>query len=242
MDKKLKEKLKQMFCAPEPIKKKSFLKNIRQREISMFQMICQQFFYLRKTIWLLVIGVCVVAFFGVSTMNNNTVLVISSLSPLAAGLACLEMYRSYRYGMTELELATRFSLKSVFFSRMLIIGIVYLAAFVIITPVMSVRFGTDIFSIALRILVPYLMSTSLCLHVERTKLGRKTPQISMLIACVISISVFVFKNNQLFGLHTSESFLLYMPQWKFVILFSLIILTIYENYKTLNTMEDFVCI
>lgn len=233
MNKKLKQQLNTAFYAPEPVKKDSFLKKLRPREITTTEMIFQQLPYIRKTIWLMAVAVLTVAVIGSYVASENTVRVIEALAPLAAVSACLEMQRSYRYQMTELEMATRFSVRSVLLARMLIVGTVYMIVFCVIAPVLSVRFGTSVINLASRILIPYLLTVSICLHIERTEIGRKNRYLSMAIACLISVSVFWIGNYDMPNITG------FITSWGPLMIVLLVALTVYENYKTVNTMEEF---
>lgn len=102
MNKKLKKQLNTAFYAPEPVKKDSFLKKLRPREITTTEMIFQQLPYIRKTVWLMAVAVLTVAVIGSYVASENTVRVIEALAPLAAVSACLEMQRSYRYQMPNI--------------------------------------------------------------------------------------------------------------------------------------------
>ena len=233
MDKKLKRQLNAAFYTPEPVKKDSFLKNLRPREITTTEMISQQLPFIRKTVWLMAVAVLTVAVIGSYAASESTVHVIEALAPLAAISACLEIQRSYRYQMTELEMATRFSVKSVLFARMLIIGLAYAVVFCSIAPILSVRFGISVIVLASRILIPYLITVSICLHIERTEVGRKNRYLSMAIACLISISVFWIGNYDMANLTE------FITRWGPLVVVLLAVLTLYENYKTVNTMEAF---
>lgn len=233
MNKKLKEQLNIAFYAPEPVKKDAFIKKLRPREITTLEMLLQQMPYIRKAVWVFVVIILTTAIVGACSMNMNTERIVEALAPLAAAAASLELHRSYRYKMTEFELATRFSMKSVFYARMLIIGLAYAAVFCIITPVISVRFGIGVTLLSVRILIPYLLTTSLCLHLERTKLGRNNTHLSAVIASIISIGImWVSSYDMVFLTH-------FIAQWGSVILILLVILAVFENYKTINMTEEF---
>ena len=233
MNKKLKRQLNTAFYAPEPVKKESFLKKLRPREITTAEMIFQQLPYIRKAVWLMAVAVLTVAVIGSYAASESTVHVIEALAPLAAVSVCLEMQRSYRYQMTEFEMATRFSIKSVLLARMFIIGDVYVVVFCIIAPVLSVHFGVSIIVIASRIMIPYLITISICLHIERTETGRKNRHLSMAIACLVSISVFWI------GSYDMPNITEFITRWGPLVIILLMALTVYENYKTVNTMEEF---
>lgn len=114
MNKRLKKQLDIAFYVPEPMEKKSFLKKLRPREINTAELLIQQVVYIRKIVWVFAFVILMVALIGAFSMNTKTENIIEALAPLAAVAAILEMHRSYRYQMTEFEMTTRFSIRSVF--------------------------------------------------------------------------------------------------------------------------------
>jgi hypothetical protein len=233
MDKRLKKRLELAFFAPEPKTKELFLKKLRPREITMTELLFQQVPYIRKVIWIFAFAILTVLVSGAYSMNANTEHIIEALAPLAAVAATLEMYRSCRYQMTEFEMAARFSIRSVLYARMLIIGFVYAAIFCIITPVISIRFGVGGALLAWRILIPYLFTSSLCMRLERTRLGRNNTYISMGAAVILSIVTLWINSNEMSVLTSL------ITKWGLVITILLGMLTIYENYKTIKMTEGF---
>lgn len=233
MDKKLKEQLNLAFSAPEPTRKDMFLKKLRPREITTTELLIQQVPYVRKAVWVFAFMIITVTVIGAFSMNSNTERIIESLVPLAAVASTLEIQRSYRYQMTELEMATRFSIRSVFYARMVIIGLVYATTFCIILPVIAVRFGTGFILLASRILIPYLITTSLCMRLERTTIGRSNHYLSAAVASGIAICIFWMSSYELSGLTN------FITEWGVVMVILLIILAIYENRKTINMTEGF---
>ena len=233
MDKNVKEQLNLAFYVPNPTCKESFLKKLRPREITTTELLIQQVPYIRKTIWIFAFVIITVAVTGAFLMNTDTERIIESLAPLAAAAAALEMHRSHQYQMTEFEMATRFSIRNVFYARMLIVGSVYAATFCIIAPIVSVRFGIGIVLLVSHILIPYLITTSLCMHLERTTIGRNNTYLSAAVAALLVICIFWVSDYELSGLTD------FITDWGLVMVVLLVLLAIYENYKTINMTEGF---
>ena len=66
-------------------------------------------------------------------MNPNVLWITAALLPFVALLAVTEGTRSAVYGMEELELATRFSLKSVLLARLCLVGSLHAALLLCLT-------------------------------------------------------------------------------------------------------------
>ena len=231
MNKKLKKQLEIAFYAPEPVGKKAFLNNFRLREITTTQLVVQQVAYIRKFVWSFAAVVLIVAIAGTVFMNENTERMVQSLAPLSAASAAAEVHRSFKFKMNELEMATRFSLKSVFYARMLIIGLVYAVIICIVAPVLAVRFDGNAISSVSGILIPYLITTTLCLRVERSVAGRNNANISMAIAAILSAGIFWFSSYDM------SVIAYFIAEWGWAVIILLILITIYENHKTMKMLE-----
>lgn len=231
MNKKLKKQLEIAFYAPEPVGKKAFLNNFRLREITTTQLVVQQVAYIRKYIWIFAAVVLIVTIAGIVFMNENTERMVRSLAPLSAAAAAAEVHRSFKFKMDELEMATRFSLKSVFYARMLIIGLVYAVIICMVAPALAVRFGGNAISSASGILIPYLITVTLCLHVERSVAGRSNANISMAIAVIVSAGIFWFSSYDM------PVIAVFIAEWGWAVIILLILITIYENHKTMKMLE-----
>ena len=122
MNRRLKRALAASFSPPPPQRKTVFLRTLPQPDLSLGTFLWNQIPYLRKRTWLLSCGVLLPAVWGGSCMNPNVLWITAALLPFVALLAVTEGTRSAVYGMEELELATRFSLKSVLLARLCLVG------------------------------------------------------------------------------------------------------------------------
>ena len=73
-----------------------------------------------------------------SFASENTVWIVSAFTPFLALLLIAESTKSAIYGMNELEMSARFSLKSVVLARLIILGVFNFGIFCIIIPVCHV--------------------------------------------------------------------------------------------------------
>ncbi len=116
-------------------------------------MLIVQLSYISKRVWIasaLIFGVMYAAgvFFHESVLWG-----IFSLMPFIVTISLSEGMRSFMYGMSELEMAARFSLKSVLMLRMIILGTVNMAM------IFLVSFSTgQMWRNSIYMLVPYLLA------------------------------------------------------------------------------------
>lgn len=187
MNNKTQAALQAVFEAPPSEGKREFLLKMRPREVSTAEMLVTQASYIRKSIWILSALILLSAVIGADQFPDRTVSFLGAITPFAAALGVLETYRSYSCHMVEMEQAARFSLRSVIFARMLIIGIVNLGMILLSSAVLSEQFGASILLMLSKILIPYLLTMAAGLHIERSKFGRNNSFVSIATATAVSI-------------------------------------------------------
>jgi hypothetical protein len=235
MKNELKDALNTAFSAPEPRNKQAFLESIRPREVGTVEMLIQQARYIRTSVWLFALAIIAFALFGSWMQMEETKDLIPEIMPFLAAVSVLETRRSKKYGMIELEMVTRFSLRSVIFARMLVLGLLYLIILGITSPVIAVSFGGETIITAIQIVLPYLITMSICLQVERSSLGRKLEYASLAVATLVSAFMIWVKTYD-FGLVSGSMELI--ENWGVLIVLSLTAVTVYEQWKTISNVEE----
>lgn len=177
--------------SPDRAPKEAFLSNLMvgqmpgTTKITMDKMLLIQAKYIRKTVWLTALLLfCAAAM--VTKGNPDSVLQIAALTPLLAFVTEIETRRSYANGMAELEMTTRFSLRSIVFARFLILGIFDLAVLAGMTLIIR-RFITLSAAVTLSLLMlPFLLTMAGSLLLERTAFGRNHPYGSGILALIVA--------------------------------------------------------
>lgn len=204
MDRELKKRLTESFRAPEPAGKQEFINKLRPRRIGTLQMLLQQIPYIRPHVWLFSALIVAVAVAGSALGRQETAKIVSLIMPFTAALGIVENGRSQRYNMSELETATRFSLRSVIFARMTIIGFLAMIVTAIATPVIANSFDASAVVTAEMILIPYLITMIVSLHVERSPLGRENGMASVVVAgAVMTLFLLIWQSEKGIALYSS---------------------------------------
>lgn len=186
MKQHLRQELKNVFDAPQPLHKRAFLRTLEQPKISIPAFILTQFGYIRRWVWIVSALVFVLSAAGAAGLSQDTVWVASALMPLLALTVVSESGRSQNYEMAELEMATRFSLRSVVLARLGILGMENLIVLVLLLPVETARQGGTVVQAGVYVLVPYLMTTFSGLWIVRRIHGREAVYICAGTAVCIS--------------------------------------------------------
>lgn len=160
MERKTKEQLKGYFEAPMPKGKTDFIKRLeadmKPQKNGIVYMLGVQLCYISKGVWL-VSGVIFVLMLLISRYADATYVgAVYALIPFLVMISVTESLRSYRYGMYELELTCRYSLKDVVLGRLLILGLGNL----ILLLLVAAFSGGEMFSRIIYMLVPYLITAA----------------------------------------------------------------------------------
>ncbi|PWJ48918.1 hypothetical protein [Faecalicatena contorta] len=167
MKNKMKKQLKIIYEAPEPLEKEGFLKAIGEPEISHWRLLAYQIRYIRKWNWALAAVIFLTAIIGVRTLEKEIIFIVATSVPFLALSMVVEGSRSLRYGMEELEMASRFSIKTVLAARLGALGISNMILLCVLVPVLYDNKSEGILYTGLYILIPYFLTTFLDLAVIR---------------------------------------------------------------------------
>ena len=184
MKRNLEKLLEEAFRAPEPKRKQEFLKKLPIRRISFRQFIWIQAAYIKKSTWLLSFGIFTAALVGGGILEKNMLWFLSAMMPFLAVSAIAESSRSELYGMAELEMATRFSLRSVVLARMGILGLLH---FAVLCAAAILGGGGTFLQMGVYLLVPYLLTDVGGLWFARKFHGREAFYACLCLALVVGI-------------------------------------------------------
>lgn len=186
-NKQIKRALTFYYQPPEPKRKQEFLRRFSEPGMTSCQFMKIQAGYIKKWIW----GISLIFLFLLlscySFFHKDVLQVMAAFAPFIAMSLLAESFRSYVYGMEELELATRFSLKSLLLARMGILAVFHL--FLLFLMILfSVKSGAARFYLAgIHILLPYFASISIGLPLIRRFHGRESGYLCVAIAVIVSI-------------------------------------------------------
>lgn len=228
-----KYELKQEFDVPKPTRKKAFLREIPIPQMSVSHFLLSQIGYIRKKIWCISALIFITAIFGLTCIPDHVLWLISGLTPLLALTIISESGRSECYNMAELEMATRFSLKSITFARLSILGLVNAGILALLLLIGLWNDTVLALAAALYIITPFLLTSFTGLYIVRKIRGQEA-----LYACIgtsVGISIFLFLS------HTLMPFI-YQDQWLMIWLFAALFLffgTGKQCIAMLKNTEDF---
>lgn len=169
-DRELKKMIANAYEVEPSYDKEKFLKQFRSRELHIWDVICQQsrgiglINLIVSLLVLFIIWQILLRFDGSDILEFAR---ISSLIPVIAIAAISGMGRSEKYGMDELEMSTRFSLRTVMSARLIIVGVIDLALLILLLIIFGRCTDLGMLQALMVLTIPYLLTAWGCLLITR---------------------------------------------------------------------------
>lgn len=168
MDRKIREQLNKIYEAPKPVRKRAFFRKTELPPLKIRQILWMQCFYITKWEWI-VSAVLFAAVVVIGRIYREWMFpAVLAMLPFLAVVSVSESVRSITWGMSELEMSAKVSLKSVVLARMVIVGI----ANVILEMMLALLAGGNFLETVLYLFAPYLFTTYGSLILVRTISGK----------------------------------------------------------------------
>lgn len=191
MKNKLKNGLKKIYEAPPPERKQDFFCQMAPLPIHSWYIVKSQVFYISKLEWILSIALFAVTVFTSYFSEGAVFGTVLVLVPYLAAAGISESIRSELYGMNELEMAARFSLKNIILARMCIIGIENL----ILVLASAFFIQGEVLLTMLYLAVPYLVTVYGSFLIVRKISGKEGVYVCMGYSTAVSFAAgFSFLN------------------------------------------------
>lgn len=201
----LERQLKVLWQAPAPERRDAFLAGSPPLPISHSAFVLSQAAYIRKRVWALSVAIFA-ALVGITAgWQRDALCVAAGAMPFLALIAAQEQTRSSVYNMTELEFATRFSVKSIVLARMGLLGSFHLALLLLLLPLLALYEQMKFWHTGVYLLVPYLMTTFLSMVWSRKVRGREAMYLclgnAVLVGCLqfVGYGMFEWYMERFFG-------------------------------------------
>ena len=235
MNIKIERNIQKVLQAPMPDEreKASFLRTLPRPQISMWQFVMRQADFLRKRTLFLSLLLMIPAFAGFHYLNPNTIWMISSFIPFLALLAVTESTRSAMYGMSEFEMSTRFSIKSVILARLSMWGIIDFIILCCIIPLCYLGGQISLLQTGIYLFVPYLLTANISLWITRHIRSREYNIYCMAAAILISVINV--------GLHYMVGFVYHLSYFHWWLLLAILLIgeMVYEVCHTIKETEEY---
>lgn len=229
-----KELLKRAFEAPAPVRKQEFIRKMPQTEPGRYKLWLVQAEYISKWVWGISAALFFISLIGARILERDMLWVISAFLPFVALSAVTENTRSVVYGMAELEMAARFSLKSILLVRMGILGSFHLCLLCFLIPFGQQNSTVTLLQAGVYMLVPYLLTIAAGLWIVKRVRGRDSVYGCLGAAAAVSAAEGILHSAA--GVLFENSFLF----WWMAILLILTVLTAAQYGKMICQAEELV--
>lgn len=216
---------------PDPRRKDSFIREHRKTDTdhsSLFGLCLLQTEYISSFLWvasaILLLLLSTVLFVCIPA---ESVWLISALTPFMSCIGIAQLYRSGFHGMRELEMVTKVSSAGIIFSRIVCIGTVHLCLLSVLSLVGSLLGGLDFLATGITITSTYLLTSVVCLVLERVIPSRIRVYAFLIVSVIISGLVLIMQRST--GLAYAEH-----KQIWILAFFVLVILEIWELWKLID--------
>ena len=230
MNRKLRDAIRGAFEAPTPMHKQEFLRNAPGQRISILSFMLSQAGYIRKRVLAMSMFLFALSLAGACFLKMDMLWIISAFMPFLALSAVTENSRSMTYGMEELEMSSRFSLRNVVLARMGILGVFHLLLLCLLMPLAYVHSTFTLPQVGVYLLIPYLLTDVAGLWITRNVRGKEGLYACVGVAVCISAIHFLLSNVSVFFISHFE--------WSMAALIILIILCIKETKKMVQQTEE----
>ncbi|MBQ7919461.1 MAG: hypothetical protein IJ324_05925 [Lachnospiraceae bacterium] len=232
MKREMKTYLQEAFEAPEPVKKKEFLQMVRTENVSTFDFVKAQIGYIRKRVWVVSVFIFMLVLASADYVGKESIWIVSALVPYIALCAIAEGTRSTAYGMSELEMSTRFSLKSVILARLTAIGCLHALLLGVMIPVAGGTAFLPVIRSGIYVILPYLLTTVLGLLAVRKLYDWESTYVCM--GCAVMVSLLsVWTRGFLVWIYEEKYFI-----WWCALVVYLLVKVIKEYKKIIYQTED----
>ncbi len=232
MNRKMKEALQVAFEAPAPAHRQDFFENIPQERVNLISFMLSQAGYIRKRVFVISLFPVLLSLAGACVLDFDMMWIISAFMPFLALSAVTENFRSAVYGMEELEMSARFSLKSVVLARMGILGALHLVLLCLLMPLACVHSIFTVAQTGVYLLISYLLADVTGLWILRNLRGKEGLYACIGAAVCIS-SFYSLLQVRLVRLLYRSGF-----AWAVVLLVILLILCVSEMKKMVRQTEE----
>lgn len=196
-------------------------------------MLINQFSYVNKTIFaiqflLLIVGIGIIKTTGFRDTNILITFVVAILS----SSQFIEMSKSFKYKMYEIEMSSKINLRMLIALRTVILSVINLCIMTIFGIAMGVKFGYEISLMILHFLVPFLIIN--IVNIEIAKRFKTNEVIKIFLSLSISI-VLLIVHIQEPMIYEKSSISIWL-----IALFVSIVVLIKNWYELWNKEEEFI--
>lgn len=238
MKRKMRQQLHNAFDAPLPQKKSEFIQSLNYPKIRRKDFLLSQLGYIHGKVWIASAVLFIAAMIFETQIQPGDIRllwVISALTPFFVMTSITEIARSTVFGMEELEMSTKYNLKSILLTRMGILGAGNMLMLLAVMPLLAEKVNIGIINTGVYLMVPYLLTCIIsCKVIDRIR-GKEIPLYCAGAAAFVSTLGFLLNCVQS-AIYQERFFIFWVA-----ILAALVVLLFRGLRQLINNMEEMKC-
>ena len=136
---------------------------------------------------LLLIGIYVIK----SMVFEKTRLILSLVMPILAFLQIMELEKSFRYNMYEIEMSCKMDLKELISMKLIVNTIINLLIMTIFASLTAVHFGNEIYLLIIYFLVPFMITNVINIGVMKLSKNESNEIINIAVTLLMNIVLLI---------------------------------------------------
>lgn len=179
---------------------------------------------------LLLIGIFVIK----SMTFEKTRLILSLVMPILAFLQMIELEKSFKYNMYEIEMSCNMNLKELISIKLIVNTIINLLIMTIFASLTAVDFGNEIYLLIIYFLVPFMITNVINIYAIKLSKNKSNEIINMTITSLINIILLIL-NIKFPYIYETSSILVWVG-----LLFVTLVYVINAVYQFYKEEEDYI--
>lgn len=136
---------------------------------------------------LLIVGIFVIK----SSTFEKTRLILSLVMPILAFLQMMELQKSFKYNMYEIEMSCKMDLKKLISIKLIINTITNLIIMTIFASLTAVHFGNEIYLLIIYFLVPFMITNVINIGVMKLSKNKSNEIINITVTALMNIILLI---------------------------------------------------
>ena len=154
---------------------------------------------------LLLVGILVIR----SMTFEKTRLILSLVMPILAFLQMMELEKSFKYNMYEIEMSCKMDLKELISIKLLVNTIINLIIMTVFASLTTVHFGNEIYLLIIYFLVPFMITNVISIGVMKLSKNKSNEIINITVTLLMNI-VLLILNIKFPGVYEMSSILVWI--------------------------------
>jgi len=235
--KQLISEIKKAYVQPKTRQKEAFLSKLSYPKSTFSQFAFDQLAFIRRRTWLISIALFVtmellMRYNNFTEIQSAGIIIVSAFVPMLTLVSAIELLRSKRYGMGEMEMSTRFSLGTLMLVKMSWLGISNLVVLMTSALFMMDKIEGGFVRTGIYLLVPYLFTCNLSLWLIKKTKEKECVYYCATASGTVSLILLVLSKNAVW-LYESR----FTLAWAFICIL-LFILMLVESIRIIRNMEE----